>query len=141
MNHDLTALSMAAAARRDRMQADLTDVFVRHHRRRRMRRRLIATAALALGLGAAATLAGRSHPRAAHPDPTGSIAEGATGHPPVQITRVATDLAAVWRHRSAATFTATILTDEALVDTLSVINRPAGLIRNEAGVRLTAFAE
>ncbi len=130
-------LSPMGVARRDAMLPDLIDAMQRLHCRRRRRKRIAAISTLT-GMAVICALSVRlaqiappmaPAPHAANPvhAPVGSI-----------ITVVQTDRSTLDRHRPATSFSAILIDDQSLLDVLAEIDRPAGLIRMDGQVRLTA---
>jgi hypothetical protein len=125
-------LSSAGAVRREAILRDATAAMSRLHRRRRAGRR---AAALALVIAPVAVITAL----AARPAPTGpGVTEAIAARPAVELITVRSDAGILARYAPAETFTARILDDQMLVETLREIDRPAGVIRMGGRVMVSA---
>jgi hypothetical protein len=137
--HDQSHLSASGRQRRARMLEELTTTMRCVHRDRRLRRRaaagtfMIATlvALSMLSMPERASVGERLDMVLTPPQPTPGSSE-----PSVRIVR--TDPSILDRYVSRPSSSAIIVDDEGLLETLAAINRPAGLIRSEGRVWLTA---
>jgi hypothetical protein len=137
-------LSEAGQMRRDAMLGDLLLAMDTHHRRRHTIRRTVSVCgALLLIAGAAAyiiTAAGANAPITAHSIVATNTQESIAPSPApgMLIARIDTDPTVLDRYRMANASSAIILSDTDLLESLREINRPAGLVRMEGEVWLTA---
>jgi hypothetical protein len=132
---DRSSLSEAGRARREAMLGELVGQMQRLHHRRRVQRTAAASACmvvLLIGLSLLAMPARRpgadSPPMVVAPKPA----------PGISIEIVRTDPSILQRFAVRTTSRAILLDDEALLDELVAMGRPAGLIRSGDRVWLTA---
>jgi hypothetical protein len=141
-------VSAGGAERRKRMLPELMQQMKQVHRARRVRRRAVAVTVpvLVVVLSAVAwqvvsrPSAHQPHESAANSNPfkLHDISQHQAPGPTVSIVRVQTNPGIVERYRAASVPRAIVLDDDALLVALADLNRPAGLIRSEGRVWLTA---
>jgi len=152
-NHEpFNQLSAAGLQRRDEMMHELIADMRRLHRRRRIQRQVMIggmapiIAMIAIGLlwrglsqhepDAPRMTANKSNASSAPPLPSDDNSNAAPA-PSTIVVRVQTDPTIVERWRAAPTSSAVIIDDQALLDTLAALDRPAGLIRSQGRLWLT----
>jgi len=137
-----TQLSESGQRRRDAMLEDLIGVMHDHHERRRTRRNVItfsAVATLVLGtvylVASASSVSPASPAQLAQLDSTHEV-EAVPSM--VRIARVETEPGIADRYRAEPTNTVLLIDDTELLETLQLVDRPAGLVRMGDEVFVTA---
>jgi hypothetical protein len=133
--HEMTTLSDRGRERRDAMLDELRGSMRDLHRTRRMRRSAIAVVASLTILVVLAIIA-LPGPTALTPGTTARIEPAEA--PAVRITIVQTDPTILARYAATPTPRVRMLDDEALLDALDALGRPAGLVRSGGRAWLTA---
>ena len=133
--HDQSPLSDAGRARREAMLGELITQMQRLHRRRRVERTAAASACLVALLIGLSLLAMPARGPATH---LPRVAETPKPAADASIEIVRTDPSVLQRFAARTTSRAILLDDEALLDELAAMGRPAGLIRSGDRVWLTA---
>lgn len=135
-NYTETPLSPQVEQRRERMLADLLGEVRRVRRTRRVLRRVAGVSSVAVAAALALTVLGPGDV----PFGRGRHAQVSTGgqHPRVTVSIVQTDPDVLKRLRAEPTGDVVLLDDRALVETLTALNRPAGVVRTPDGAWLTA---
>jgi hypothetical protein len=149
MNHELTDSDLSAVGRRrrDAMRDELLTAFVTLHQARRTRRRVAASAALVAIIASAgwvgARYAGRVEPAGAPGDIVASnvllveIIETATTGRSINFATLVEGSSSLVIDVDDSSSLVQMLGDDALVETLEQMERPAGLIEMGGTVRLT----
>jgi len=132
---DRSSLSDAGRVRREAMLGEIVAQMQRLHRRRRVRRTAAASACMVVLLIGLSLLAMPA--RGPAPD-SRMVVEKPEPAPGVSIEIVRTDPSVLQRFAARPTSRTVLLDDEALLDELAAMDRPAGLIRSGGRVWLTA---
>ena len=132
---DRSSLSDAGQVRREAMLGEIVAQMQRLHRRRRAQRTAAASACMVVLLIGLSLLAMPAREPATDSPPMVKAPEPA---PKTSIVFVRTDPSVLQRFAARPTSRTVLLDDEALLDELAAMNRPAGLIRVGDRVWLTA---